>query len=1150
MPELFGPKTEEKILNFWEKNGIFKKLRKKNKGRKNWSFLDGPITANNPMGVHHAWGRTYKDLFQRYKAMRGFDQRFQNGFDAQGLWVEVEAEKELGFKSKKDIEKYGIAEFVEKCKERVRKYSAIQTQQSIRLGQWMDWENSYYTMSNENNSAIWHFLKKCHEKKLLYKGLDVVPWCRRCETAISQHEILTEDYREVAHDSVYMEYPIEGKKNTYLLVWTTTPWTLPGNVAVAVDPNKIYTEAIGEVNGNTYYLIKTAAEKLSFKIIRTFKGKELVGLTYKSPFDNLPAVKKALSGYAHKVIATDSRILPVSEEEGTGLIHIAPGQGAEDYKLSKKLKIPAIDLIDDRAVYLKNLGEFSGQNAKERPEVIINYLKGTDFLFDTAKYTHRYPVCWRCKTELVWKIADEWYISMDKLRKPLIKAAQKIKWIPSFGLKREIDWLKNMSDWLISKKRYWGLALPVFECRCGHFEVVGSLSDLDKLSPKKPNKYIFLRHGESEINVKKITSSYPEKKNYYLTVKGAEEIEKLIPRFKKKNIDLIFSSDILRAKESAQIIAGALGKKITYDKRLREHNFGAYNGRTHKEWHSLFGSKSEQYLIKPTGGENLKDVQKRMMDFLKAMDKKHNGKTILIISHANPIAAAASAYQGYKNKETFDKFAVDGVTGSIIEMAGHNWPYNDDGELDLHRPYVDEIKIKCPQCGQKISRILDVGNPWLDAGIVPYSTMRYFDNQKFWRQWFPAELVCESFPGQFKNWFYSLIVMSTVLKNVPPVRTIFGYASVRDEKGEEMHKSKGNAIWFDEAAEKIGVEVMRWMYVKQNPADNLKFGYGTAKESERKLMNLWNSFTFFKTYVSGNSKIENLKLKIENSSLLDRWILSRLNSLIERVTKDMDKYNPDSASRAIEEFFISDLSLWHIRRSREKFQRPKSKKEKEEAARTLYLALLNLAKIISPFLPFLAEEIYLFLKKDEMPESVHLCDWPKADNKIVDFNLEKQMDWVREASARGLALRAEAGIKVRQPLAKFKIKKSKIKIDDELLELIKDEVNVKEIAFASGFELDTQITAELKEEGTIRELTRQIQGLRRDGGLIPKDSITVFIKVEDEELKKVAKRFQKTLAKLINAKSVEFVAAVIDGLLADRHFELDNRPIWIGIKKL
>ena len=1172
MAELFSPKTEEKILEFWQKNQIFEKLRKKIRGQKHWSFLDGPITANNPMGVHHAWGRTYKDLFQRYKAMRGFDQRFQNGFDAQGLWVEVEVEKELGFKSKKDIEKYGIAKFVEKCKERVRKYSEIQTKQSIRLGQWMDWKNSYYTMSNENNIAIWHFLKKCHQKKLLYKGLDVVPWCWRCGTAISQHEILTEDYKEVTHDSVYIEYPIVGnrvsnisnKKNTYLLIWTTTPWTLPGNAAVAVDPDKIYAEATGEVSGNTYYLIKTAAEKLNLKIIRTFKGKELVGLTYKSPFDNLPTVKTTLSGYTHKVVITDSRILPISEEEGTGLVHIAPGQGVEDYRLSKKLKIPAINLINDAAVYLKDLGQFSGKNAKEHPEIIINYLKTSGFLFDSPKYTHRYPICWRCKTELVWKIADEWYISMNKLRKPLIEIAKKIKWIPSFGLEREIDWLKNMSDWLISKKRYWGLALPIFECRCGNFEVVGSLSDFDKLSPKKPNNYVFLRHGEAENNRLKIISSYPEKKKYPLTIKGVKEIEELIPWFMKKNMDLVFSSDILRAKETAQIIAGALGKKIIYDKRLREHNFGVYNGRTHKEWHLLFGGdKADQYAIKPMGGEDLRDVQKRMMDFLKEADKKYEGKTILIVSHANPIVASASAYQGYKNEEAFEKFTIDGVTGSVVEMIGHNWPYNNEGELDLHRPYVDEIKINCSKCGKKVSRILDVGNPWLDAGIVPYSTIGYFDEhvklpngsnvpgKKFWRKWFPAELVCESFPGQFKNWFYSLIVMSTVLENIIPMKTVFGYASVRDEKGEEMHKSKGNAIWFDEAAEKIGVDVMRFMYIKQNPADNLKFGYGTAKESERKIMNLWNSFMFFKTYAS--HKLTSSKLQ-DPSSLLDLWILSRLNNLIEKVTKNLDKYNPAPASRAVEEFFIQDLSLWHIRRSRGRLQRPKSEKEKEDAEKTIYLVLLNLVKVIAPFLPFLSEEIYLFLKKDKMPESVHLCDWPQPSKKLIDLKLEEQMNLVRKIATNGLALRAAAGIKVRQPLSKLKIKNEKLKIlGKELLDLIKDEINVKEIIFDGSIknriELDTKITPELKEEGIMRDLTRQIQEMRKDGGLTPKDFVEIYFQIDNSELENIVKKRQKNLMADVGAKAIEFVGAVKDGLLIDRHFELENQSIWMGIQK-
>src|SRR3990167_5319476 len=486
--ELFNPKTEEKILEFWRKNGIFEKLRKKIKGKKRWSFLDGPITANNPMGVHHAWGRTYKDLFQRYKAMRGFDQRFQNGFDCQGLWVEVEVEKELGFKSKKDIEKYGVAKFVEKCKERVLKYSVIQTGQTKRLGNFMDWEHSYFTMSDENNYMIWHFLKVCRELDWIYKGRDSVPWCPRCETAISQHEMLTEDYKELVHKSIYLELPILGRDRESLLVWTTTPWTIPANIAVAVDEKLDYSLVQGEKD--KFWLAKERVEAVfegKPKIIKTVKGKELVGLKYKGPFDELAEVEKAAkeSELFHTVVATDERIMPITTDEGTGIVHTAVSAGAEDFRLGQKLGLPMIAVIADNADYLDGLGFLSGQNAKKHQEIIFEYLEereknGENWIFKIENYKHRYPACWRCKTELVWKVADEWYIKMDELREKMKAVVKKIKWIPEFGLERELDWLNNMHDWLISKpNRYWGLALPIYECnKCGNFEVIGSREEL------------------------------------------------------------------------------------------------------------------------------------------------------------------------------------------------------------------------------------------------------------------------------------------------------------------------------------------------------------------------------------------------------------------------------------------------------------------------------------------------------------------------------------------------------------------------------------------------------------------------------------------------------------------------------------------------
>jgi len=950
--ELNFPLIEKNILKFWKDSDIFKKLRKKNQGKERWSFLDGPITANNPMGVHHAWGRTYKDLFQRYKAMQGFDQRFQNGFDCQGLWVEVEVEKELGFKNKKDIEKYGIASFVEKCKERVIKYSKIQTEQSIRLGQWMDWDNSYYTMSDENNYAIWSFLKTCWQKGMLYKGKDVVPWCIRCGTAISEHEILTEEYKEIIHKAIYFKLPVIGRKNTFFLIWTTTPWTLPANVALAVSPKLDYVE-IEDKNKEIFILLENKKDLIpEGKTLKKFSGKELDGLEYKGMFDELPAVKKSLKN-KHKVILWKD----VTGEEGTGIVHIAPGCGKEDFQLSKEFNLSVVNPTDDESRYGEGFGFLEGKLVTEVKDLIFENLEKKVIVYKIEDYKHRYPTCWRCKEELIFRLVDEWYISMEKPRKPLMDVAQKIKWIPSFGLERELDWLKNMQDWLISKKRYWGLSLPIYECSCGNFEVIGSEEELKERA-----------------------------------VEGWEEFD------------------------------------------------------------------------------------------------------------------------------------------------GHS----------PHRPWIDRIKIKCSKCSKKVSRILDVGNPWLDAGIVPFSTMGYFSDREYWKKWFPADFVCESFPGQFKNWFYSLIVMSTVLENSLPSRTIFGYASVWDEKGEEMHKSKGNAIWFDDAVEKIGAEPMRWMYNRQNPSFNLKFGYRAAEEIKRKLLTLWNSFLFLQTYVN-KEEIFSLDSQLGKNNLLDKWIVSRLNNLIEKVTKSLNKYNAASASSAIEDFFINDLSLWYIRRSRKRFQKTDNPKEKKEAAETLYFVLLNLIKLIAPFMPFLAEEMYLKLKLKDMPESIHLHDWPRVEKEMVDEKLEEKMEKARETVNLALAERAKSGIKVRQPLKELIIADLDLKKEKELLNLIKEEINVKKIGFGKNLQLNTRISPKLKEEGIIREIIRNIQDMRKKIGLKPEDIILVAYS-GDSALKKILDKNKKTVLK--EGRIKDLIKEGKEAFDAEKTIKVEEKELHLAIKKI
>ena len=933
-------KMEHEILEFWQKEKIVEKYLKKNdKSDQKFSFLDGPITANNPMGVHHAWGRTYKDLWQRFYCMLGFAGRFQNGFDEQGLWVEVEVEKELGFKNKKDIEKFGIDKFVNLCKERVKKYSDIQTQQSKRLAYFMDWENSYHTSSDTNNYAIWNFLKVCNQKGYLYKGHDTVPWCPRCGTAISQHEILTEQYLEITHKAVFVKYqvdqgPVARDQEEFLLVWTTTPWTLPSNVAIAVNPDFNY--GIWEINGQKIIIALKLAKSagITEKPQKTFKGKHLVGIKYLGNFDDLPALKNV----EHRVIAAKDLVI---EEEGTGLVHIAPGAGEEDFKLAKEEKLAVVESIDESAVYIEGFGDLSGQNAKKNPDLIFKKLEEKNVIFKIEDYTHRYPTCWRCKTELVWRVVDEWYIAMDRkskvksqksektLRQQMMEVTKEIKWLPKFGLDRELDWLKNMHDWLISKKRYWGLALPIWECsKCGNFEVIGSNAELKE-----------------------------------------------------------------------------------------------------------------------------------------------------------------------KAVEGWDKFEG-------------NSP---------HRPWIDNVKIKCPKCHSVTSRIPDVGSPWLDAGIVSFSTLP--------EDWFPADFITESFPGQFKNWFYSLIAMSTVLKNTNPTKTILGFATLLDEKGQEMHKSTDNAIEFNEAADKIGVDIIRWMYATQNPAANLLFGYHKADEVRRRFyLILWNSYKFFTDYANLAQWVcEKTPADITKKlTILDKWILASLTDLVLTVNASLQKYDAQTASRAIEEFTVNDLSTWYIRRSRDRVGPNAGSVDQNIFLSTFYGVLVTISKLSAPFMPFVSEEIYKSMTGDD---SVHLSNYPLGDKSLLDKKLIDDMKIVRQLVETAHSIRKDKGIKVRQPLAEFTYGENQL--TDDLEKLITAEINVKKVTYKKDIKpnLDTKLNPDLIAEGEAREIIRQIQGARKEAGCELSETVTV--KLPNWPAKYEAEIKKQTLtAKLIKSATLEIVRSL------------------------
>ena len=861
---------EHRILDWWDQTKAFEKLRQKNAQGPRWSFLDGPITANNPMGVHHAWGRTLKDCYQRYHAMLGEQLRYQNGFDCQGLWVEVEVEKEMGYETKADIERAGLEDFINRCKARVEKYSKVQTAQSIRLGYWMDWENSYYTLSDENNYTIWSFLKKCHGRGLIYKGLDAMPWCPRCETGISEQE-RREGYRRVEDTAVFVRLPLSGRSKEYLLVWTTTPWTLAANVAAAVNPKLTYAKV--RQQDDVYYLAETLVgvlkEKGPYEVEGALAGKEMIGWEYAGPFDELDMVQQTFgeAGYRHRVIGWEE----VAAGEGAGIVHIAPGCGKEDFDLGKEHKLPVLMPIDECGVYFSGYGFLSGQGAGQVADEVLGYLREKGFYYKKETYTHDYPHCWRCGAALLFRAVDEWYINMD-WREEIMAVVEQIRWIPEWGRDQELNWLENMHDWMISKKRFWGLALPIFTCECGWFDVIGSKEELKERA-----------------------------------VEGWERFEGQSP----------------------------------------------------------------------------------------------------------------------------------------------------------HRPWVDAIRIKCESCGQMAKRIADVGNPWLDAGIVPYSTVNYNSDREYWSKWFPADLVLECFPGQFRNWFYALLSMSTMMENTAPFKTLLGHALVRDEQGQDMHKSTGNAIWFEEAAERMGVDIMRWIYCNHNPTHNLNFGYKIGEQVRRRVFSTWwNVYSFFVNY----ARLDGFDparpaVPYEQLQDIDRWLLSKLQGLIRTGHDTLGDYNVAGLVQAADDF-IERLSNWYVRRNRRRYWRPRSESDTDKLAayQTLYRVLVDLCKILAPVAPFMTEDMYQNLVRSydsDGPESVHHCDYPVFDEAIYSEVLSHDMDLVADVVSRVLSIRETRQIRVRQPLPRLIVVADDEQVREPLRRFqahILDELNIKQLDFADNLD--------------------------------------------------------------------------------------------------
>jgi len=1028
-PRQSFPEMEEQILKFWQKNDVFRKTLDKNKDKERYVFYEGPPTANGEPGIHHVLARAFKDVMPRFKTMQGFLVERKGGWDTHGLPVELQVEKEIGISGKPEIEEYGIAKFNQKCKESVWKYTESWEKLTERMAYWVDMEDAYVTYHAPYIETLWWVFKQIWDKGLLYKDFKIVPYCARCGTPLSSHEVAL-GYKDVQDLSITAKFKLKGEQDTYLLAWTTTPWTLIGNTALTVGANIDYVKI--EKDGEFLILAKSRlgayGKELgdNYRVLEEFKGEKLVDLEYEPLY---PFWEGRFEEKGFYIVAEDF----VTTEDGSGIVHMAL-YGEDDYQVIKKYNLPRIKHVNEEGKFIEGTGQFEGRYFKEEglDVEILKELHERGLVFHKEKYEHSYPHCWRCDTELMYFAIDSWYIRMTELRDNLVKNNKEINWYPEnvkegrFG-----KWLEEIRDWAISRSRYWGTPLPIWECQeCEHKVCVGSLKELEKLSSKLPK--------------------------------------------------------------------------------------------------------------------------------------------------------------------------------------------NEEAELDLHRPYVDEIKFECEKCGKEMKRVEDVADCWFDSGSMPVAQLHYpFEHEKDFKNYFPADFICEAV-DQTRGWFYTLLAVSTLLFDKTCYKNVICLGHILDAEGQKMSKSKGNVVYPWDVFNKEGADSCRWYMYSASPSGNARnFSAELVEKSLRKfLLTLWNTYSFFVTYASIDSYDPQEIEKLDNK--LDRWILSALNKLVKDVTDNLENYDIFTATRLIEDF-VDELSNWYVRRSRKRFWKSENDKDKEQAYDTLYHVLVTVAKLLAPFMPFVAEEIFTNLSKEV--ESVHLADWPVANKDLIDEKLNQEMTLMRQIVSLGHAVRSEAKLKVRQPLALAQVV-SKESLSAEDLEVVAEELNVKKVEFTTemkdvarqvikidagvlgpklgdkvqeliklaregdfklmdrgkvklgdfelekgeyklGFEakegfavagdkgvvvaLDTKLSDDLKAEGYAREVVRYIQDLRKQADYQVDDRISTFVISEDEELKKAFTQFEDYIAKETLSEKLDFENEFEADEMAEK--KIEGKALKIGVKK-
>ena len=1150
---------EEAILNFWEENNTFKKSLDKDAPKGNYVFYDGPPFATGLPHYGHILGSTAKDVIGRYQTMQGFRVPRRWGWDCHGLPIENIVEKELGISGKKAIEEYGIDKFSEYARSKVLTYVSEWEKTVNRIGRWVDFENSYKTMDNSFIESVWWALSEMDNKGLIYEGVRVLAYCPRCETPIANSEIAMDNsYKDITDISVYVKFKlteasyfqisslftlkgsdeIQKSENTplvYLLAWTTTPWTLPGNTAIAInkDIDYVFVSHLPESGKEIIVLCSDSFEKLKDKftnpeIIKEIKGSDLVGLSYEPVFDYYKDFDMPNKENIWKIWHADF----VTADQGTGIAHEAPAFGEDDMNLAKENNIPFIRHVEPNGVFSKEVSGFEGLKAKPKEDhqatdvAIIKYLAHNGVLFAKEKIIHSYPHCYRCETPLLYYALPSWFVNIQKVKSNLLKSAESMNWIPSH-LKdgRFLHTMESAPDWTISRNRYWASPLPIWKSKDGKIIFIKSFEDLKNNIKKSGNKYFVMRHGQTNNNIKNVVSIVKNSGNH-LTELGKEEIISNVKNLEGEDIDLIFTSPFNRTKETTEIVKNVLGlndDQVIEDDRLSEMSLPMYEGKTWTEYHTDYPKTVENFDRAPEGNESYADIKRRMMSFLFETEEKYKNKKILIVTHGGPawlmVAGAKSldinqTLELIRQSKDFHYFS----NAEIHKLDFTPFPHDANYNLDFHRPYIDKILL-VDQEGNEYKRIPEVIDCWFESGSMPFAQDHYpFERPNWKEENFPAGFVAE-YIAQTRTWFYYTHVISTVLFEKAPFQNVVTTGTVLAEDGQKMSKSKNNfpdpSLLFD----KFGVDSIRF-YLMSCPVmkgEDFNFSEKGVQDITSKIITrLDNVVTFYELYRDKNLEKDANVSKSEN--VLDVWIMARLNQLLDEVTNGMAMYDMVQATRPFDGF-VEDLSTWYLRRSRESL-----KDGSKEAKQTLYFVLKTISQLLAPFTPFIAEDIWRKLKSDTEVESVHLTEWPKNEKIITDKELQiiSQMSRAREIVTLGLEARQKANIKVRQPLNKFLVKN--YGFSEEYTEIIKDELNIKNITPDDSIEtevkLDTHITEDLRTEGQYRELVRAIQDMRKKAGLNPNDVINLSIEtnVDGQEL---INKFKNEILKTVGASEIK-----------------------------